>query len=615
MKTFVSHGTGALQLREYQTEAVDAIQHYQKQSPILVAATGAGKTVMASKVIVDRLKMGPVLFLAHRDELLDQTVEKFETVFDSFGAFGQSIRVGRVQADENEMDADVVVASVQTLANRKRLAEWVDSHGETSTIITDECHHARANTYLRIYEALGYLNTVQDTGGEEVERLHLGLTATPYRTDQKALNGVFDGVAYAIGLWELMEQGYLVPPKEIKLPLIEALNETRSDWTDEELDEQVNNSRINQEIAEAWETNAKERLTIAFCTSVTHAHALAETFQGRGIQAAVIHGAMPKDERHAMLDAFSKGELRVLCNYGVLTEGFDRPEVSCLIMARPTTSHGLFTQILGRGLRIAPHIGKRDCLVLDVVGVTNAHRLVTIDRLIQEREEAREQATMSKKPNSGGLGLSNRMHSVDPARFNWLMLRDGVWMLRDFDGGMVRVTREGDTWRVVVGRYLSAYQNRRRQAESQPIIEPMAQTVYVGPDSQMAWGFGSTYAHLNLKKSAVRVDEDWMIEPPSDKQREALLKRGVEVPNTKFEAMMELSKPSKKQADVIRNFLKRNHLSMNLLPALGDEAGDMMNVCSSIGWLNVPEILSEWQKVVPHLFLNVESDQKQAEAV
>ena len=155
MKTITSRGTNALQLRDYQLEAVQAVQNYSKQKPVLVAATGAGKTVMAGRIMVERLNRGPVLFLAHRDELLDQTLEKFGAVFDSFAGSGEKVTVGRIQADEDDVDADVVVASVQTLSNPKRLMRWTDAHPATPTLITDECHHARAATYHRIYDALG----------------------------------------------------------------------------------------------------------------------------------------------------------------------------------------------------------------------------------------------------------------------------------------------------------------------------------------------------------------------------------------------------------------------------------------------------------------------------
>ncbi|MCL6489824.1 MAG: DEAD/DEAH box helicase family protein, partial [Alicyclobacillus mali] len=195
MQTLVSRATGHPQLRDYQEAAVAAVRKYPKPRPVVVAATGAGKTVIASKIAVERLARGPVLFLAHRDELLDQTLDKFAMVFDGHGAPGQEVTIGRIQAEANDVAADFAVASVQTLSQPERLSQWLAAHETTPTVITDECHHAAARTYTRIYDALGLLGNSIREG-----HVHLGLTATPYRTDRADLTEIFDGVAYAVGI-------------------------------------------------------------------------------------------------------------------------------------------------------------------------------------------------------------------------------------------------------------------------------------------------------------------------------------------------------------------------------------------------------------------------------
>ncbi|WP_051663491.1 DEAD/DEAH box helicase [Alicyclobacillus macrosporangiidus] len=595
MKTLVSSGKQRFRLRDYQQAAVKAVHEYGKPRPVLVAATGAGKTVIASKIAVDRLQRGPVLFLAHRDELLDQTLEKFAAVFDSFGEAGRRVTVGRIQAEADDVAADFAVASVQTISQPVRLSRWMAAHDTTPTLITDECHHARAASYMRVYEALGFLGD-----GVREGTLHLGLTATPYRADGAGLRKVFDGVAYAIGVTRLIEEGYLVPPKAMQLAIVEGLEEARSggDWTDTELSGLVNTPSVNERIVEAWKEHVQDRLTIAFCVSVEHAEALAVAFEAAGVKAATVTGAMPKDERRATLDAFSRGEVRVVCNYGVLTEGFDRPEVSCLIMARPTTSHGLYTQMVGRGLRLAPHVGKTDCLVLDVVGVTELHRLMTVDRLLTGADEAAPGAGLEGPVGIGGGGSSK---VVPPTRFRWLQVRDSVWLARDFAGRFVRVERlPGDVWQVAAGSWASARENARRADSGLEPVPAGVDVVYQGANAEMAWGYAATYARVHLQRRAVEEGALWMDLPPTEKQVEALMRRGLLPPTTRWEAMAMLTLPTPRQMSVLRRMFAEMRLQDALLPDTMDEAAVLLDEAARLRRGDRAAFLGSYARALPH---------------
>ncbi|WP_051663457.1 DEAD/DEAH box helicase [Alicyclobacillus macrosporangiidus] len=594
MKTLVSSGTRRLRLRDYQEAAVKAVHEYGKPRPVLVAATGAGKTVIASKIAVDRLNRGPVLFLAHRDELLDQTLEKFAAVFDSFGEAGRRVTVGRIQAEADDVAADFAAASVQTISQPERLSRWMAAHDTTPTLITDECHHARAASYMRIYEALGYLGDKVRDGG-----LHLGLTATPYRADGAGLRKVFDGVAYAIGVTRLIDEGYLVPPKAVRLAIVEGLEEARQggDWTDNELSGLVNTPSVNERIVEAWKEHAQDRLTIAFCVSVEHAEALAATFEAAGIKAETVTGAMPKDERRATLDAFSRGEVRVVCNYGVLTEGFDRPEVSCLIMARPTTSHGLYTQMIGRGLRLAPHVGKTDCLVLDVVGVTELHRLMTVDRLLTGADEAATEAGMDGQVSTGGGAAT----TAPAGKFRWLCVRDGVWLARDFAGRYVRVERLlGDVWQVAAGSWASARENARRAESGLEPVPTGVDVVYQGVDAESAWGYAATYARVHLQRRAVEEGALWMDLPPTEKQVEALMRRGLLPPTTRWEAMAMLTLPTPRQMSVLRRVFAAMRMPDALLPDTMEEAAVLLDAVVRVQHGDRAAFLRSYARALPH---------------
>ncbi|ACV58117.1 DEAD/DEAH box helicase [Alicyclobacillus acidocaldarius] len=599
MQFIVAKHQNNLKLRDYQVEAVDAIRRYPKPRPVLVAATGAGKTVISSQFAVERLERGPVLFLAHRDELLDQTLDKFSVVFDALAEKGREVKIGRIQGPDDDVEADFAVASVQTISQPERLERWMAAHETTPTVITDECHHATARTYMRIYHALGFLGSVPEG------HVHLGLTATPYRTDKADLRKVYDGVAYAIGIHDLIDMGWLVPPKSVKLEIVEGLEgkDDGADWSDAEVEGAVDTPSVNKQIVAAWQAQASDRLTIAFCASVEHAYHLAEEFEKAGVPVAVVHGALPKEERRQTLDAFSDGNIRVLCNYGVLTEGFDRPEVSCIIMARPTLSHSLYVQCVGRGLRIAPHIFKQDCLVLDVVGVTDVHRLMTVDRLLagEDKEESGE-----KREGPGvkrGPRIAKRLTA---SAFRWARVRERVWLARDFKGNYVRVEQTQVGWHVAYGRFSTDELSEK----------PEMHRVYFGPDAEMAWGTAATYAQIGLARSAVGAEEEWMALPPTEKQVAALRRRGLAVPQTRWEAAELLTQPTPRQEELLKKIFRANNIPHALLPETMDEANALLNAVLGQR-LGRQAFLVRYSMVLPHrweIFRDVVQRHEEAKA-
>ncbi len=581
----------SLALRNYQQEAIEAIKHNKSRRPVLVLPTGGGKTVVSSSIIVERVKKGTVLFLVHRDELIHQTVDKFQKVYDAMGELGTSVRVGIVQADQNEMDADVVVASVQSLV--RRLDEWKNIHPETPTMITDECHHATATTYRKIYKELGYLDHLLETGDADVlERtgdMHLGLTATPFRRDQAKLNRVYDGVAYSVSMKRLIDEEYLVPPVSVSVPALEGVKGPNKgqDFSDRELDAVLNNELANQKIYEIWNEYAKDRLTIGFATSVDHAKDLADLFLSRGVSSAYVSGATPTKERKEIIRKFTQKEIQVLFNYGVLTEGFDEPEASALIIARPTTSMGLYQQMVGRGLRIAPWAGKKNCLVLDVVGVSENFPLVTVETLLAPEGEEADKKKYDPNPYAEKRGYEFKQ--AKRSKINWQELRKSrVYEVADFDHRFVRVTLiDGTTARVDAG--------------VRDEIRPMSEKVFQGSLSD-AFEYANTYAHVNLQRSAVSSAARWLDESPTAKQIEALRKRGVlEMPTTKEEAAHLLNRASPKQIELIDKFLKRAHLSARHFPDTMQEAKIMLDLIFENHW-QVAGTVSALRRALPYKF-------------
>jgi ATP-dependent helicase IRC3 len=271
-----------------------------------------------------------------------------------------TLPLGIVQAERDELTAPTVVASVQTLHRRPRLARLVpDFH----TIVIDEAHHAPAPSYRRILE---YCRAWHPDGP-----LVVGVTATPVRGDRQSLGQVFDGIVYQKTLVEMMQAGYLVDLRAMQVLLhadFDALRTRHGDFVEAELETLLLEANAPAQVLAAFQAHAAERKALLFPPTVATAYAMAATFSTAGIAAEALDATTPLATRRAILQRLHTGATRVVANCAVLTEGFDEPSIDCIIVARPTQSLPLYQQMLGRGTRTYP--GKTDCLLLDVVGVS-----------------------------------------------------------------------------------------------------------------------------------------------------------------------------------------------------------------------------------------------------
>lgn len=348
--------------RPYQMTAVRqviALYEQGKRKMLLHLPTGSGKTVIAALIVDTLLKRLPseskVLFVAHRKELLDQTVA---TLRRQIPGVSVSVEQGKRTAS---LSARVIVASIQSLIRRK---QSYPAYG-FSLIICDECHRALAPRWL---EVIDYFHRPRRDAA-----LLLGLTATPRRTDGRSAIAVFDTVAYAISKPELQDLGYLVPIEYWQIRTDIGLDQVKmagSDFQAISLSARMNSTPVRMQTLRAWQAKGRGQKTLGFCASVAHAKQLAADFSAAGHRAAVVHGRSA--DRDALLTAFHAGAFDVLFNYNVLTEGYDDPSIQCLLLARPTTSPLVYNQCLGRGLR--PHANKRTCTVIDIVD-RPTHRL------------------------------------------------------------------------------------------------------------------------------------------------------------------------------------------------------------------------------------------------
>ncbi len=352
-------------LRDYQAAAVEAVRgaHARGLRRVLVVLpTGTGKTHVFARLPEALALGGRTLVLAHREELLDQAAAKLR-------AANPHARIGVEQAERRaSSEAKIVVASVQTLgrAGSPRLAA-LDA-AAFRLLVVDEAHHATAPSYRTVLE---HFRAFEEGGA-----FCVGFTATPERGDGEGLEAVFEEIVYSRDLPEMVEAGWLSPIRAWRVRTgfdLAGVSVRAGDFAEGELSHAVNLPARNGLAVAAYQAHAEGRRCIAFAADVAHAHDLAEAFRVRGIEAAPVWGEMPREERRDTLARFAAGALSVVTNCGVLTEGFDDPGVSAILMARPTRSPLLYRQCVGRGTRTAP--GKADLVLIDLADATR-HALV-----------------------------------------------------------------------------------------------------------------------------------------------------------------------------------------------------------------------------------------------
>ncbi|RKU22974.1 hypothetical protein C6499_19255 [Candidatus Poribacteria bacterium] len=364
----------SITLRDYQTTIVESVVNAfdsGERSLLVSLPTGTGKTIVFCEILK---RMGvPCLIVAHRDELINQAVDKLRNVYPAAD-------IGIVKAKRNETEHQITVASVQTLARKRRIEPLRPDLG---LIITDECHHAAANSYQRIYHRYGLLDSSPDpdpmTVLDETQTVHLGVTATPMRNDKRGLANVYDRIAYQGVYADFVKNGHLcdlhfegvVTSLDLSLVKDTLLTGYGRDFKSDDLSNVVNTDQVSCDIFDAWNKHANDRKrTLAFCVDRDHAKNLFYHFAARGVVCGYVDGDTPLAARKETIRRFADGQIKVLFNILVFTEGFDLPSIDCILLARPSKSPSLLTQMIGRGTRIAED--KTNCLVLDVA---HSHRV------------------------------------------------------------------------------------------------------------------------------------------------------------------------------------------------------------------------------------------------
>ena len=358
-------------LRPYQQAARDSIHAQWEQGrlrTLLVLPTGTGKTIVFASVAADQVRAGDrVLILAHRGELLEQAADKLQR------STGLVSAVEKAESTCLDSWFRVVVGSVQTLQRPARLERFPRDY--FGTIIIDEAHHAITDGYRRI---LDYFE------GAKV----LGVTATPDRGDMRNLGEVFDSLAYEYKLTDAIKEGYLCKIMAQTIPLqldISGVALSGGDYAVGELGTALD--PYLEQIAAEMVQRCRGRKTVVFLPLIKTSQKFRDLLNAKGFQAAEVNGQSA--DRKEVLADFDAGKYNVLCNSMLLTEGWDCPSVDCVVVLRPTKVRSLYSQMVGRGTRLAE--GKTDLLLLDFLWMTDKHELCRpADLVCEDRTVARQ---------------------------------------------------------------------------------------------------------------------------------------------------------------------------------------------------------------------------------
>lgn len=374
-----------LQLRDYQQASIDGLYDYwasgRGDNPLIVAPTGAGKSLIIAKLIEDALGFPGtrILMLTHVAELLQQNAEELVGMLPSVDLGFYSASIG-----QKRLDRQVTFAGIQSIWEKA-----FDMVPAPDLVLVDEAHLVPKNTTTRYGKFLDDLRTCNP------QVKVVGLTATPYRLDSgylhKGKGAMFDGICYDIPVGMLMDQGYLSP-------LVSKGAKAKIDLTNvgmrggEFIESQLATAAsdpdlVKATVAEIVHFGQDRKSWLVFASGVNHAEMIREEMATHGIDAEVVTGADSKTDRRDRIDEFKAGRLRCLISIGVLTAGFNAPATDLVAMVRATASPGLYVQIAGRGTRLAP--GKTDCLLLDFGGNVERHGFIDAVRIKDKTQGAK----------------------------------------------------------------------------------------------------------------------------------------------------------------------------------------------------------------------------------
>jgi len=511
----------ALKLRDYQQAAIESVGTECRQGisrQLIALPTGTGKTIIFT-ALAKALNI-KTLILAHREELIKQAKDKFKLHWCDAD-------VGICKAELNELDAKIVIGSVQSCTRDKRLAQLKKQ--DFRLLIIDEAHHAAAASYKKIIEELGFSDTKN--------KLLVGFTATPERSDNLGLGDIFEKIVFSRSIATMIKGGFLSPIQGRKILTgisLSGIKTRLGDFAVNELADVINTPERNDFITEKFILHAKERKALFFCANVQHCKDLAESLNEHGIVAKAVWGSMPPEERAQTLADFAKSKIQAITSCAVLTEGYDEPSIECVVMARPTKSRGLYVQAIGRGLRPLP--SKKDCLVLDFAdkhhnldSVMDLRKTVPGIQGLKEREQG--VAGNSEIPSTDiHERLDESFDILGQTRFSWIALGDDQYSLPDdFNNEIIMTPTDSG--------YKAKYYTKNSVVDV--VVDPLP--------IDYCSGVAEDFARENMRITYIDLTGTWLKKsrdvPATQKQKAFLKEYGESIQDiSKTEASLKIRK-------------------------------------------------------------------------
>jgi superfamily II DNA or RNA helicase len=464
-----------------------------------------------------------------------------------------------------DMNGDTIFGMVQTLG-RNGTARQLPA---LDALIIDEAHHAVADTYRRVVDAAKEKNP---------NCLIAGVTATPARGDGKGLRPIFDNVCEQITLKHLVDLGFLVPPKTYiaSLPgVADELKKVRKsrngEYDMDEVDTLMNTRANNKAVVREWEKLASDRKTIVFCSTKDHAREVCSEFIRHGVKADCVFGDTPN--RAEILQRFDQGDLQVLVNVAVLTEGYDSQPVSCVILLRPCSYKSTMLQMIGRGLRTVdpseyPGVVKKDCLVLDFGESLKAYG--SLEQAVQFDDKEKSEAPVkvcpeceSEVPQSirecpicghefppPGEGGGDDTEEADVVLTELDIMKMSPFKWIDlFDTGKVMMASGFNAW--VVAAAPNGHWHSMGKIKGQDM-----KRLAVG-DKRQAMAAADDFLRMNEDSDAARKSKRWLRDPATFKQLELLERQG-------WNAQKDFSLQKYQAACLLNFFWNRQHIERSL---------------------------------------------------
>ena len=396
--------------RPYQRDSLRALWKSMKnyRSNLVVVPTGGGKTIIFSMLTNHYVKNEGkrVLIIAHRAELIEQAGDKL------YRSTGIDYAIEKAGSTGHDSFHDVVIASIQSLSMDKRLKRYHKDHFDL--VIIDETHRSLAKTYRKVIDYFDSAKIV-------------GVTATPHRGDGRNLGRIFENLAYEYSLKDAIDDGWLTPIVAHTCPVQIDLRDVRvnaGEFSASDVEDAIVGNLIS--IAREIKARASDRKILLFLPLVKTSKLMAEILTSEGIECRSVDGTMGKEDRASTLEWFRNSDSgTALCNSMLLTEGFDQPDIDCIVVLRPTKSTGLYTQMIGRGTRVVDESingdgltaeerkaiiamsDKKDCLILDFLWLTAKHKLCRPTTLVDIDENILNAVEKVVDNSGGNVSLSD----------------------------------------------------------------------------------------------------------------------------------------------------------------------------------------------------------------